>query len=106
MDAVLEGKVRRAGDRVRVTAQLVRVDDGATLWADALDEPFTDLFRVQDALSARLERALALKLGGTAAPAREFPTEDAEAYRSYLRGETSLERDAPWRYTPGFTQPP
>jgi DNA-binding winged helix-turn-helix (wHTH) protein/TolB-like protein/Flp pilus assembly protein TadD len=86
VDAVLEGKIQRAGQRVRVTAQLVRVDDGATLWADTLDEPYTDLFRVQDALSARLERALALKLGGTAAAPAEAANADAEAYRSYLKG--------------------
>jgi DNA-binding winged helix-turn-helix (wHTH) protein/tetratricopeptide (TPR) repeat protein len=86
VDVVLEGKVQRDGDRVRVTAQLVRVADGATLWAEMLDEPFTDLFRVQDALSARLERALALKLGGSEARPADRPNEDAEAYRSYLRG--------------------
>ena len=85
VDAVLEGKVQRAGDRVRVTAQLVRVGDGTTLWADTLDEPFTGLFHVQDALSARLEKALALKLGA-AAPPPSPPAADAEAYRSYLRG--------------------
>jgi DNA-binding winged helix-turn-helix (wHTH) protein/tetratricopeptide (TPR) repeat protein len=85
VDAVLEGKLQRSGDRVRVTAQLVRVADGNTLWADTLDEPFTDLFRVQDALSARLAGALAARLGGAsgAAPRR---TPDAEAYRAYLRG--------------------
>jgi DNA-binding winged helix-turn-helix (wHTH) protein/TolB-like protein/Flp pilus assembly protein TadD len=85
VDAVLEGKVQRAGDRVRVTAQLVRVGDGATLWADTLDEPFTGLFHVQDALSARLEKALALKLGA-AAPAPGPSPADPEAYRAYLRG--------------------
>lgn len=86
VDAVLEGKVQRAGDRVRVTAQLVRVSDAATLWADTLDEPFTDLFRVQDALSARLERALAVEMGLTAEAAAGRPAADAEAYRCYLRG--------------------
>jgi TolB-like protein/Flp pilus assembly protein TadD len=86
VDVVLEGKVQRAGDRVRVTAQLVRVADGATLWADTLDEPFTGLFDVQDALSARLERALALTLGGPEPRPAERLTENSEAYRTYLRG--------------------
>jgi DNA-binding winged helix-turn-helix (wHTH) protein/TolB-like protein/Flp pilus assembly protein TadD len=86
VETVLEGKVQRAGGRVRVTAQLVRVANGATLWADTLDEPFTDLFRVQDALSARLERALAPRLGLAAAAEPPERTADAEAYRSYLRG--------------------
>jgi tetratricopeptide (TPR) repeat protein len=85
VDAVLEGKLQRAGDRVRVTAQLVRVEDGATLWADALDEPFTGLFHAQDVLSARLETALALRLGGAGAPAGR-PGPDPDAYRAYLRG--------------------
>jgi DNA-binding winged helix-turn-helix (wHTH) protein/tetratricopeptide (TPR) repeat protein len=86
VDAVLEGKLQRAGERVRVTAQLVRAADGVTLWADTLDEPFTDLFAVQDALSARLAGALAVKLAGTPGPAGGRPTADAEAYRAYLRG--------------------
>jgi TolB-like protein/Flp pilus assembly protein TadD len=86
VDVVLEGKVQRAGERVRVTAQLVRVADGATLWADTLDEPFTGLFDVQDALSARLERALALQLGEPEPRPAQRPTEDPEAYRAYLRG--------------------
>jgi DNA-binding winged helix-turn-helix (wHTH) protein/Flp pilus assembly protein TadD len=86
VEAVLEGKVQRAGNRVRVTAQLVRVEDGATLWADTLDEPFTDLFRAEDVLSERLERALALKLGAPEATGPESTTTDAEAYRAYLKG--------------------
>jgi DNA-binding winged helix-turn-helix (wHTH) protein/TolB-like protein/Flp pilus assembly protein TadD len=97
VDAALEGKVQRAGGRVRVTAQLVRVEDGATLWADTLDEPFTDLFRVQDGLAARLERALAPKLGVTAAEAAQAPTADADAYRSYLKGRYFWNKLAgPW----------
>ena len=97
VDAVLEGKLQRAGDRVRVTAQLVRVSDGVTLWADALDEPFTDLFQVQDALSARLAGALAVKLGGASDAAARRPTADPEAYRAYLRGRYFWNKlTAPW----------
>lgn len=96
VDAVLEGKVQRAGNRVRVTTQLVRVEDGTTLWADTLDEPYTDLFRVEDALSARLERALSLKLGARVAAA-DAATGDAEAYRSYLKGRYFWNKlTAPW----------
>jgi len=79
-----------------VTAQLVRVEDGATLWADTLDEPFTDLFQVQDALSARLAGALAVKLGGGPSGAVRRSA-DADAYRAYLRGRYFWNRlTAPW----------
>lgn len=51
--AVLEGSVRRAGNRLRVTVQLVRAEDGRSLWADKFDEPFTDLFTVEDRIAER-----------------------------------------------------
>jgi len=87
VDVVLDGRWQHEGDRVRVTVQLVRAADGSVIWADTLEEAFTHLFRVQDALAHRLASALALKIG-SAEEARlsERATEDARAYQAYLRG--------------------
>jgi TolB-like protein/DNA-binding winged helix-turn-helix (wHTH) protein len=64
VDSVLEGTVQRAGDRVRVTAQLVSVRDGSALWAQSFDDRFTDIFAMQDSISEQITRAMLLKLGG------------------------------------------
>lgn len=64
VDSVLEGTVQRAGDRVRVTAQLVSVRDGSALWAQSFDDSFTDIFAMQDSISEQIARAVLLKLDG------------------------------------------
>ncbi len=86
-DAVLDGHIQRAGERVRVTVRLVNVNDGATLWAETLDEKFTDLFTVEDQLSEKLVAAFALKLSPAERQllARRY-TANGEAYQAYLRG--------------------
>src|SRR2546423_2080614 len=56
---VLDGRIQRVADRVRVTVQLVRVRDGAPLWATKLDENFTDIFTVEDSISEQVAEALA-----------------------------------------------
>ncbi len=60
--SVLEGGIRRAGERIRVTAQLVSIAEGRTLWAGQYDEKFTDIFTVEDRFSAQIASALALEL--------------------------------------------
>ncbi|MGB7923104.1 MAG: winged helix-turn-helix domain-containing protein, partial [Pyrinomonadaceae bacterium] len=60
VDSVLEGTVQRAGDRVRVTAQLVSVRDGSALWAQSFDGSFTDIFAMQDSISAQIATAVLL----------------------------------------------
>ena len=62
VDAVLEGNVQHTPDRVRVTVQLVKVADGASLWAAQFDEKSTDILAVQDSISEQVARALTLKL--------------------------------------------
>ena len=87
VDAVLEGRVQRAGDRIRVTVQLVRVSDGAPLWADRFDDYFTNIFAVQDSISERMAEALRLRL--TPDLERRIAkrhTESVEAYQLYLQG--------------------
>jgi TolB-like protein/Tfp pilus assembly protein PilF len=87
VDAVLDGKIQRAGERVRVTVQLIRVQDGQQVWADKFDEKFTDIFALQDAISERVAEALALELTGAEQKllTRRY-TENAEAYQLYLKG--------------------
>ena len=85
--SVLEGSVRRAGGRLRVTVQLVRVEDGRALWADKFDEEFTDLFTVEDRIAARVAAALALQLTSAerALLAKRY-TASPEAHEHYLKG--------------------
>lgn len=87
VDAVVEGTVQRAEGRARVTVQLVRVSDGEPLWAESFNESYTDIFALQDAVSERVARALAARLGGGEPPRpRRRATESAAAYEEYLRG--------------------
>jgi len=92
VDAVLDGKVQRSGDRIRVTVQLVRVRDGAPLWAETFDEKFTHIFAVQDSISRQVVQALMLKLTGEE-PIRlaKHYTKNTEAYELYLKGRYHLE---------------
>src|SRR3989454_12083188 len=84
---VLEGSVRRAGSRVRITAQLVNVADGYHLWSERYDRELDDIFAIQDAIARtiahRLELALARPTGDTLV---RPPTENLEAYQLYLKG--------------------
>lgn len=64
VDLVLDGIYQRDGDQLRVTTQLVRAEDGATLWAGKFDEGFTNIFVVQDSISEQVGRLLAARLSG------------------------------------------
>jgi len=82
--SVLEGSVRRAGNRVRITAQLVDVEDGYQIWSERYDRELTDIFELQDEIAGEIARKLQLSLA--AAPARERRTKNLEAYDLYLKG--------------------
>ncbi len=87
VEAVLEGSIQKLGERLRVTARLVAVADGRSLWADKFDEKFTDIFSVEDSISEKVAAALALKLSGNEKQRlTKRYTENIEAYRAYLRG--------------------
>ncbi|MEN3330673.1 MAG: hypothetical protein V7641_38 [Blastocatellia bacterium] len=91
VDSVLEGSIRRSGERVRVTVQLVSVDGGRPVWADKFDEQASDVFTVEDRISARVADALKLRL--TAEESRRLYrryTENPEAYQAYLKGRYCL----------------
>lgn len=87
----LEGSIRKAGNRVRITAQLLDGTTGGHLWAERYDRELTDIFEVQDDVTREIVSALAPKLSNRSATARE-PTQDFEAYDSLLRG-----REQWWR---------
>ncbi len=84
VEHVLEGSVRRAGNRIRVTAQLVKVIDGFHLWSERYDRELTDIFAIQDEITQAIAAALQTKLVTEAAPVRRHvPT--LRAYEAYLK---------------------
>ena len=87
VDAVLEGSVRRSGDRLRINAQLVSTRDGYQLWAEAYDRQLKDVFAVQEDIARAIISALRVKLGpGASGALRTRPTADLEAHDLYLKG--------------------
>jgi serine/threonine-protein kinase len=85
--AVLEGSVRKAGDKLRVTAQLISVSDGYHLWSKDYDGDVRDIFTFQSNVAQRVVEALQINLGVEAARAlAKKPTENPEAHRLYLLG--------------------
>jgi TolB-like protein/Tfp pilus assembly protein PilF len=83
---VLEGSVRRSGDTVRVTAQLIRADSGVHLWSQTYDRDMKDIFQVQDEIAAAVVAALKLKLLPTQQVVDPYRSDIAEAYNQYLLG--------------------
>ena len=87
VDTVLEGSVRKAGDRLRVTAQLINVNDGYHLWSKNYDGDVNDILNFQSNVAEQVVQALQLQLGTEAARAlAKKPTENPEAHRLYLLG--------------------
>jgi DNA-binding winged helix-turn-helix (wHTH) protein/TolB-like protein len=87
VDAVLEGSIQTAGDRLRTTVRVLYVSDGSTLWSGTFDERLTDIFAVQDQVSQRVADALALRLTeAERGLLTHRDTGDSEAYQLYLRG--------------------
>jgi TolB-like protein/Tfp pilus assembly protein PilF len=93
---LLEGSVRRAGNRIRVGAQLVSVADNAVLWSDEYDRELKDVFAVQDEIARAIVASLRVRLSGadTGALVRR-PTDDLTAYELYLRGRASWSTRSP-----------
>jgi TolB-like protein len=87
---LLEGSVRRAGDAVRINAELVNVADGSTLWSQRYDRPYQDLFKLQDDIANAVAGALKAKLlsgSGTATRSDRPPSGNLAAYTAYLQGK-------------------
>ncbi|HEX2722525.1 MAG TPA: protein kinase [Gemmatimonadaceae bacterium] len=83
--SVLEGSVRKIGNRIRIAAQLVNVENGYQLWSETYDRQLEDVFAVQDEISRSIVEALKVRLGGTSAQV-VAPTKNLEAYTTYLKG--------------------
>jgi TolB-like protein/Tfp pilus assembly protein PilF len=87
VDAILEGSVRRAGDQLRVTVQLVDAATGYRRWAERYDRRVADVFAIQDEIAASVARALSAVLtDGVRSALRRRGTLDVAAYEAYLRG--------------------
>ena len=94
---VLEGSVRKSGNRVRITSQLIDATTGGHLWAERFDRDLTDIFAVQDDVTQQIVTALALNLGeGDRRRLLTEHTDNLEAYDLFLRG-----RELWWRQTKG-----
>src|SRR2546423_739630 len=87
VDTVLEGNIQQSADRVRVTVQLIRINDGKPLWGETFDEPLNGMFALEDSISRRVVEALTLKLTSQERErlAKHY-TENAQAYQLYLKG--------------------
>ncbi len=84
---ILEGSVRKQGNQVRITAQLIEAGDDAHLWSDRYDRELDDIFQVQEEIAQAITLALEDILG-TRQVAVEAPTRDMEAYQRYLHGRS------------------
>jgi adenylate cyclase len=91
VDNVLEGSVRRAGDRVRITAQLIDVGTDSHLWSDTYDREMEDVFAIQDDIAQSITNALEMTLTPKERRAIQYvATSDAKAYDYYLRGRSYM----------------
>ena len=95
---LIDGSVRRAGNRVRVTAQLVKADDGINLWTDSYDRELTDVFAIEEDIAQAIAGALRAPLG-LAAGERLVSnrTTDVDSYQDYLRGRSLVRGRDPRR---------
>jgi TolB-like protein len=97
VEYLLEGSVRKAGDDLRITAQLIDVGDGSHLWSEQYDRTFDDVFAIQSEIARAIADALRLSLG-LESEELVHPTADLEAYDLYLAGRANLrERGASLR---------
>lgn len=87
VESVLEGNIYSSGDRVRLTAQLINVDNETPVWADKFDQQFTNIFDIEDSISEQVAQALMLNLTGDhRTRLTKRYTENIEAYQLYLKG--------------------
>lgn len=96
VEALLEGRVQRAGDRIRITVQLVQTANESPLWAESFDEQFTNIFAVQTAISEKVARALSLQLSSEQRQrlVKNY-TQNTEAFQEYIRGRYYWNKQSP-----------
>ncbi len=85
---VLEGSVRKSGNTLRITAQLIRVDNGYHMWSTSFDRQLGDIFQIQDDISNAVVSALKVSLGGSASISSD-ETSNATAYDLFLRADSA-----------------
>ena len=86
VDHVLEGSVRRAGKRLRITAQLINVADGYHLWSERYDREMADVFDIQDEITASIVKTLEPTLIGASQAVARRHSDNVEAFELYLKG--------------------
>ncbi len=87
VDAVLDGRIQRVGEKIRVSIQLIRTADNATIWTENFDDQFTNFFAIQDSISQKVVKSLALQLDEKEREKfNRRGTENAAVYQDYLRG--------------------
>jgi serine/threonine protein kinase/tetratricopeptide (TPR) repeat protein len=91
---ILEGSVRRSGNRVRITAQLIDATEGSHLWSERFDREMTDVFAIQDEISQAIAEKLRIHLSGSRHLIKRY-TENLEAYSLYLKGRYYLNKLTP-----------
>jgi TolB-like protein/Tfp pilus assembly protein PilF len=89
---LLEGSVRKSGDRLRISAQLIRADNGSHLWSETYDREAKDIFKVQDEIAAAVVEALKLKLAPGRQAETSHRTSSTEAYDEFLLGQQLYNR--------------
>ncbi|MDQ3064523.1 MAG: winged helix-turn-helix domain-containing protein [Acidobacteriota bacterium] len=89
VESVLDGTIQNWGDRIRISAQLLRTSDGKQLWTGQFDEKFTDIFVVQDSISEKVAAALKIRLENRE---KKHSTENIEAYGLYMKGRYHLSK--------------
>ncbi len=92
VESILDGTMQIWGDRIRISAKLLRTSDGKQLWARQFDEKFTDIFVVQDSISEQVAAALKIRLGGKE---KKHSTENVEAYQLYMKGRYHIAKGTP-----------
>lgn len=87
VDAVLDGRIQKNGERLRVTTQLITIADGKTVWAESYDEDFSGVFEIQDRTAGKIAETLSLELSADDKRAlMKRYTNSAKAYQLYLEG--------------------
>ncbi len=92
VDNLLEGSVRKVGNRVRITAQLIKVKDGYHLWSDRYDRNMEDVFAIQDEITEKIMDKLVVALDVSEKPREEHRPVNFEAYDLYLKGRYCLNK--------------
>jgi serine/threonine protein kinase/tetratricopeptide (TPR) repeat protein len=94
VENVLEGSVRKSGNRIRITAQLISIADGYHLWSERYDREMTDIFAIQDEISQAITERLRVRLAASQPLLKRY-TENVEAYNLYLKGRHHVDKWTP-----------